>query len=82
MASKLKLEEQSALYELATMPGFPILLKQLDLLIGAEEQNLLAIDLRPGRESELAYAKVRCEGMRRLRHGLAKVVAELRKKAL
>ncbi len=78
---KLTLEERQALFDLSTQPGFPILMKQLDILIAETEANVMAIDLKPGREVELAYGKARAEGAKRLRFALAKSIDSLRKKA-
>lgn len=76
---KLNLEEKTALLDVATQPGFQIVLKQLDILIHDYESRLNGIDLRPGREKELCYEKARCEGAKRLRNGLAKALDILRK---
>lgn len=78
---KLTQEDKAALQEMLEHPGWRPFEKLLNAYLLDLEHELLRIDLKPGRESELAYAKARTEGGKKLCNNLIKHLTKLRSKS-
>ena len=71
-------DEKMVLAELLTQPGLKPLFKILEAQVALLEREVIAMDLKPGAESELYARKARAEGARRVANKFTVEVERLR----